>query len=473
MALSPDGRFLVTGTGYQSGLLQVWNAHTGERVATLEGHTEWVCQLTFSRDGQWLASAASDQAVRLWKTATWESAEPLRANSDEVHSIAFSPDGALLASGSKDGVVMLWDLRAPRATGGSVALPAHVQSVRALPGGRAVVAMSSLHGLSRIDLETLSETPLLPEPSARANFTSPKYLGIYDGADRLAVYEIRDAEERLLGNCRVGPAFQFTFVYSPAKRQVAWCEEADGVRIGNLDDGPRIELHSEGEGRTLATRFSSDGKFVMAVDQSGAPAIWEIATRRRVPAAERYLSPHGFTLNSYNSVRGSGLSAWLAAAVSPAITGRSLAPEPAVEKGFWPSKAPTCRAFSVDGHTSAVSAESGMVGLYDAARPEWHARLHGQLHSVFGVAFSADGRRLVSTGDDAEAVKLWDVDTQQELLTLPGHGTFFDGAEFTDDDTTLIIGSDKKQGEWQFWRAPSFAEIDEVERAHGGWARGN
>ena len=177
-------------------------------------------------------------------------------------------------------------------------------------------------------------------------------------------------------------------------------------------------------------------------------------------------------LNSYNSVRGLGLSAWLTAAVSSPNTPRSLPPASSAQKDFWARQRWTDRAFSADGHTSAVSAESGIVALADAARPEWRARLHGQLHSVFGVAFSADGSRLASTGDGDEAVKLWDVATQQELLTLPGQGTFLNGAEFTDDDSTLLIGREGKPGTWQFWRAPSRAQIEAVERAGGGWARG-
>ena len=188
-----------------------------------------------------------------------------------------------------------------------------------------------------------------------------------------------------------------------------------------------------------------------------------------VPAAERYLSRPRSTATIPCGAQASRPAGGSGFACDHRAQPRARAGS---GKGFWPREAPTSRAFSVDGHTSAVSAESGMVGLYDAARPEWHARLHGQLHSVFGVAFSADGRRLVSTGDGAEAVKLWDVDTQQELLTLPGHGTFCDGAEFTDDKTTLIIGSDKNHGLWQFWRAPSLAEREEIERGGGGWARG-
>ena len=88
----------------------------------------------------------------------------------------------------------------------------------------------------------------------------------------------------------------------------------------------------------------------------------------------------------------------------------------------------------------------------------WAADLHGHLNAAFGVAFSADGRRLISTCGGREAVKLWDVGTRQELLTLAGTGSLlYDAAWSADGD---VIGAGVP---WQIWRAPSFAEIDAAE----------
>ena len=39
----------------------------------------------------------------------------------------------------------------------------------------------------------------------------------------------------------------------------------------------------------------------------------------------------------------------------------------------------------------------------------------------------SDGRRIATAGDD-ETVKVWDTETGQELLTLPGVGSFVDSA---------------------------------------------
>ena len=80
-------------------------------------------------------------------------------------------------------------------------------------------------------------------------------------------------------------------------------------------------------------------------------------------------------------------------------------------------------AVSPDGGLVAASTGGGLVRLFDTIKGELIESLHGHLTAVFGLNFSADGRRLISEGGPREAIKLWDVGTRQELLTLAGTGS--------------------------------------------------
>ncbi|MCI0463468.1 MAG: hypothetical protein L0Z62_41550, partial [Gemmataceae bacterium] len=55
------------------------------------------------------------------------------------------------------------------------------------------------------------------------------------------------------------------------------------------------------------------------------------------------------------------------------------------------------------------------------------------------LTFSRDGRRLVTGGVDG-ALKLWDVTTGQEVLTLAGHAVQVTFVGFTPDGSSLISG---------------------------------
>ena len=58
---------------------------------------------------------------------------------------------------------------------------------------------------------------------------------------------------------------------------------------------------------------------------------------------------------------------------------------------------------------------------------------------VWSVAFSPDGTRLASGSGD-ETVRLWDVETGEEIATLRGHEHFVYSVAFSPDGTRLASG---------------------------------
>jgi WD40 repeat protein len=70
-----------------------------------------VQSLSFSPDGQLVASGFEDGNIILWDSvAGIPLSEPLRSDGTEVSSLSFSPDGQVLASGSRGGLNQLWTL---------------------------------------------------------------------------------------------------------------------------------------------------------------------------------------------------------------------------------------------------------------------------------------------------------------------------------------------------------------------------
>ena len=62
---SPDDKLICSGT--LDGAIHIWNVEIGHRVAILQDYPSPVLWVSFSPNGQWLASWFEDEAVKAWK----------------------------------------------------------------------------------------------------------------------------------------------------------------------------------------------------------------------------------------------------------------------------------------------------------------------------------------------------------------------------------------------------------------------
>ena len=108
VSFSPDGQTLASGG--LGGTIRLWDASTGTHKRTLTGHLIWVSSVSFSPDGQTLASGSYDSTIRLWDIVTGRHKKTLIGHTDGVSSVSFSPDGQILASGSHDNTIRLWNI---------------------------------------------------------------------------------------------------------------------------------------------------------------------------------------------------------------------------------------------------------------------------------------------------------------------------------------------------------------------------
>jgi len=108
LTFSADGQMLASGS--VDSTIRLWDRSSGKELAVLRGHEKGVRSVLFSPDGQTIASGSDDKTIRLWDRASGKELAVLRGHEDKVSSVAFSPDGLILASGSGDKTIRLWDL---------------------------------------------------------------------------------------------------------------------------------------------------------------------------------------------------------------------------------------------------------------------------------------------------------------------------------------------------------------------------
>jgi WD40 repeat protein len=89
----------------------ILDAITGNQMAVLSGHTDWVRSVTFSLDGRSLASGSNDRTVKLWDVQTGCVVKTFHSHNHFVYSVSISGNYTWIASGSGDETICLWDIQ--------------------------------------------------------------------------------------------------------------------------------------------------------------------------------------------------------------------------------------------------------------------------------------------------------------------------------------------------------------------------
>jgi len=458
LALSPDGRMLASGSGFNTTTIRIRDAATGRLIIPLDVRTGWAWQVVFSNDGRHLIAAASDQTLRVWDTSNWSQTKVLRGHTDHVYAVATSERAKLIASAGRDGKVMLWQADGKGGTDGYHLLPENLvgKQVLALDHSR-VLLLPSGRPPELVDLERDSPPVPLPEIGSSADvlaWVGSNLLSHAKGTNQILVREWRGGQFVPRGAFALDSVARPTgFAYHPTRQLLAWTEGASSntVYLASLAaPSRRIELNSDVPG-LLPVRFSEDGNY-LAATVGDALRAWNVESRKIVASFGGY---------SGNAVFAAG------GRVLVAVTAKDNGHEIGFYDLLHPGQAPRTVSGPFMNFSLAVSPDGGLVAatgntqvrLFDPVKGELiEPPIDGHLNWVYGIGFSPDGRRLISAAAAREAVKLWDVGTWQELLTLGGTGQFPWTVRWSADGDVILTGAP-----WQAWRAPSWEEIAAAE----------
>ncbi|MGN6545659.1 MAG: WD40 repeat domain-containing protein [Aureliella sp.] len=107
-AMSPDARWLATGSYDRNALL--WDWREQKIVRRFTGHNGAIYDLDIDPEGKVLATASADQTVKLWGLGDGTRLDTLGQPEGEMLCVRFTPDGRRVVASGADRQLRLWQL---------------------------------------------------------------------------------------------------------------------------------------------------------------------------------------------------------------------------------------------------------------------------------------------------------------------------------------------------------------------------
>ena len=462
VAFAPDGQRLASAG--QDGAVKVWDIGTGAELAGFRGHKDALRCVCFSPDGRRIASGGLDATVRIWDSRTGAAQLELKghkthedvAGSREplaVWSVAFSPDGHRIASSSSDRTVRVWNA----ATGNEIlTFRGHAERAYCVafsPDGQRIASADRSGTVELWDPAT-GQVFLTKQsqPSGLLNVAfSPDGHRIIAAGELWTFLKLWDAttgEEIPLVKENVRAALGVAF--SPDGRQFACGGRDQTVKVWDAKDG-QLRHTLKGHQRSIhSVAFSRDGLRLASASSDGMVKVWNATT------GQDPISLPGHSNMSRSSVTFSPDRKYLASAGQDRIvTLWNTATWQPSRRLEHPDKVFQI-AFSPDGQELACACLDGSVRLWDVGtgnevrsfcRDE-NAR--DGASAVFAAAFSPDGRNLASAGAD-RTVSVWDRESGSLVHSLAGHAAFVWSVAFSRDGQLIAsAGEDGNVRVWDF-----------------------
>ena len=425
-AVSPDGSLLATASTDQT--LRVWDRASGEQLQVLSGHEAAVNACAFAPDGRRLASAGADGLVRIWDLTTAATVTTLQGHEAEVKRCLYLPDGLRLVSASTDGTLIVWDL----ATGvAALRLAGHSGGVNdcALSADGHWIASAASDGSLRLWSSSAGGQTVARDPAAQLNACAvardAPVLVFGHANGQLSLHAIDRAEPEAViaahGRAARGRAVRACGLSRYGNLIVSGGSDGD-VCIWNANDRSLVARLKGHRDAVNACTFNASTSLIASASDDRTLRLWDRDDRTRRLA----FAAHG------HAVSACAFSPDGPYVISGAVDG-------------------SLRRWTIPSDESAWEhwfALRTHIGLEAASQRFEMLELEGHERAVNQVIYASDGS-FVATASDDRTLRLWDPQEGKERRVLQGHRAAVRGLAIHPQGQHIASVSD--DGEMRVW----------------------
>lgn len=448
LCFDPTSRLLAVAAGASLGL---WDPWSGNPRQVLKGHAERITCLAFSPDGAWLASGDEGGLLQTWQAATGQAGTRLE-HQGVLTGLAVSGDGRWLAWGARDGTVLVsqWTpqgierIRQIEGQGGAVAGLRFSPDHRWLVIGKRVGTGAKAQGTVRLwstEEGSLQAEHAVAGVALSALAVSPcgRWLAVGGSEGEVCMIASDDGRQlRRFPRTEVG----ISCLALSGDRQWLVSGREDGqVSVWQPQQGKLLREMKVHTAAVRAAAFSADGRWWASGAEDGTVLVWGRGQAHPLRARK------GLRLLDF-CPQGRWLAlAGHAGAVQLLALRDTLAKEPTLVHQGGPALVGL--RFSTHGQLLLWADAAGKVTAWDPQSHQVRSTHQLPLGEVQALAFSDDLRWLAAASPDGELL-LWDLNAdrvvwQQHVPLLAGPAQLL----FNDDTTVLhTCGDDGRQWDW-------------------------